>query len=329
MQSFEYVSPNRKSHAITLLGERWDHSAILAGGTDLLALMKDEILTPGRVVNIKDIGDLRGVSLNSQGLRIGALTTLADLADHPAVKNVYPALQEALLEAASPQIRNLATVGGNLCQRPRCWYFRNGFGLLPKDEKGKELVATGENRYHAILGNQGPAKFVSPSTIAPILIAYAARIRIEGPRGKREMPLEKFFVIPKRERQREHDLQPNEIVTEVVIPPPSALQAAHYEVRQKDAFDWPLAVASVTLRMSGAHVDSARVVLGYIAPVPWPSPEAEQVLVGRQINKEVAQQAADDALAGATPLSHNAYKVKLARVALTRAILKAAGVEAA
>ncbi len=325
MRPFEYVSPNSKSQAIGLLGATWGNTEILAGGTDLLALMKDDIVAPKRLVNIKDIGDLRGVSSNAQGCRVGALTTLGELADDENVKKNYPALSEALFEAASPQIRNMATVGGNLCQRPRCWYFRNGLGLLPKDEAGKELVAAGENRYHAILGNQGAAKFVSPSTVVPILIAYGAKIRLEGPRGKRELPLEKFFVIPKADGEREHDLRPNEIVTEVLIPPASDVKAAHYEIRQKEAFDWPLAVAAVALKMQGSNVHSSRVVLGCVAPVPWPSAEAERILVGKPVDRETAQKAADAALSKATPLSHNAYKAKLAKVAVTRAILKAAG----
>jgi xanthine dehydrogenase YagS FAD-binding subunit len=324
MRPFEYASPSGKSQAISLLSDIWGNSEILAGGTDLLALMKDDIIAPRRIISLKDIGDLRGVSSSSGGLRIGALTTLADLADDPTIRNNYPALAEAVLEAASPQIRNLATIGGNLCQRPRCWYFRNGFGLLPKDETGKELIVRGENRYHAILANQGPAKFVSPSTIAPILIAYGARIRVEGPKAKREIPLEKFFVIPRADGEREHDLRANEIVSEIFIPRASNRKAAHYEVRQKEAFDWPLAVAAVAVQMHGLHVDSARVVLGYVAPIPWRSPEAEQTLVGLPINKENAQKAADAALGQATPLSQNAYKVQLARVAVTRAILKAA-----
>jgi len=228
MRPFEYVSPSTRSQAISLLGATWGNTEVLAGGTDLLALMKDDVVAPRRLINIKEIADLRGVSSNAQGLRIGALTTLGELAHDENVKKSYPALSEALFEAASPQIRNMATVGGNLCQRPRCWYFRNGLGLLPKDEAGKELVSSGENRYHAILGNQGAAKFVSPSTVAPILIAYGARVRLEGPKGKRELPLEKFFVIPKNESEREHDLRPNEIVTEILIPPSSDVKAAHY-----------------------------------------------------------------------------------------------------
>lgn len=325
MRPFEYVSPSSKSQAISLLGATWGNTEVLAGGTDLLALMKDDVIAPKRLINIKDITDLRGLSSNAQGLRIGSLTTLGDLGDDESVRKSYPALSEAVLEAASPQIRNMATIGGNLCQRPRCWYFRNGFGLLPKNEAGKELVAPGENRYHAVLGNEGPAKFVSPSTIVPILIAYGAKIRLEGPKGKRELPLEKFFVIPNSEGEREHDLRPNEIVTEIVVPPASDLKASHYEVRQKEAFDWPLAVAAVALKMQGSNVTSARVVLGYVAPVPWPSSEAEQALAGQPVNKETAQKAAEAALAKASPLSHNAYKVKLAKVAVSRAILKAAG----
>ena len=325
MRAFEYVSPHTRSQAISLLGASWGNTEVLAGGTDLLALMKDNVITTKRVVNLKDIADLRGVSSTPQGLRVGALTTLAELGDDQKVKADYPALSEALLEAASPQIRNMATIGGNLCQRPRCWYFRNGFGLLPKDESGKELIAGGENRYHAILGNQGAAKFVSPSTVAPILIAYGATIRLEGANGKRELPLEKFFVIPKSGNEREHDLRPNEIVTEILIPPAGGVKAAHYEVRQKAAFDWPLAVAAAALKMKGSNIESAKIVLGYVAPVPWPSAEVEQVLVGKPVNKEVAQRAAEAALQKASPLSHNAYKVKLAKVAVTRAILKASG----
>jgi xanthine dehydrogenase YagS FAD-binding subunit len=325
MRPFEYVSPNSRSQAISLLGASWGNTEVLAGGTDLLALMKDDVVAPKRLVNIKDIADLRGVSSSAQGLRIGALASLGELADDQNVKKDYPALSEALLEAASPQIRNMATIGGNLCQRPRCWYFRNGLGLLPKDESGKELVAAGENRYHAILGNDGAAKFVSPSTVVPILIAYGAKIRLEGPKGKRELLLEKFYVIPKAENEREHDLRPNEIVTEIAIPPASDVKAAHYEVRQKEVFDWPLALAAVVLKMQGSNVQSSRIVLGYVAPVPWPSPEAEQALSGKPVSKETAQKAADAALAKASPLSHNAYKVKLAKVAVARAILKAAG----
>lgn len=325
MRSFEYVSPTDSKQAVSLLSASWGQTEILAGGTDLLALMKEDVVTPKRLVNIKEIKDLRGVSPESNGLRIGALTLLADLAENGSVRENYPALAEALQEAASPQIRNTATLGGNLCQRPRCWYFRNGFGLLPKDESGKNLVSTGENRYHAILGNEGPAQFVSPSTIVPVLIAYEAQVRIEGPRGMRTLALEKFYLIPKTEGEREHDLKPNEIVTAVTLPHAGSAKVARYEIRQKAAFDWPLAVAAVALKTNGNAVQAARVVMGHVAPIPWLSPEAERVLAGKSVTAETARAAAEAALEKANPLSQNAYKVQLARVAVRRAIMKAGG----
>jgi xanthine dehydrogenase YagS FAD-binding subunit len=325
MRAFEYASPTSTKQALSLLGTASGGAVVFAGGTDLLALMKDDIVHPKRLVNIKEIRELRGIASSSLGLRVGALTTLADLADNINIVKDYPALADALNEAASPQIRNMATLGGNLCQRPRCWYFRSGLGLLPKDKSGKDLVATGENRYHAILGNDGPAKFVSPSSIAPALIAYGAKIRLIGPNGKRELPLDKFFVIPKMEDQGEHDLNHDEILTEVVLPPATSLKAAHYEIRQKDTFDWPLATAAVVFQMSGSTVQSAHVVMGYVAPTPWLSEEAAQVITGKSISEETAKAAANAAVQTAKPLSQNAYKVQLARVAVKRAILKAGG----
>ncbi|HXR17177.1 MAG TPA: xanthine dehydrogenase family protein subunit M [Terriglobales bacterium] len=324
MRSFEYASPTTKEQAVGLLGATWGQAEVLAGGTDLLALMKDDVVHPKRLVNIKQIKEMSGVTAGPQGLRMGALTTLGELADNVNVARDYPALAEAINDAASPQIRNMATLGGNLCQRPRCWYFRGGFGLLPKNESGKDLVTEGENRYHAILGNDGPAKFVSPSSIVPVLIAYGTSIRVIGSKGSRELPLERFYVIPKTAAEREHDLLPNELLAEVIVPPANEMKVAHYEIRQKQAFDWPLAVAAVSLSMNGSTVQSSRVVLGHVAPVPWRSSEAERALMGKSIGEDAAKAAADAALQSATPLSHNAYKVQLAQVAVKRAILKAA-----
>jgi xanthine dehydrogenase YagS FAD-binding subunit len=324
MRPFEYISPTTKEQAVGLLGATWGQTEVLAGGTDLLALMKDDVVRPKRLVNIKQIKEMTGVTAEPKGLRIGALTTLGDLADNVNVVKDYPALAEAINDAASPQIRNIATIGGNLCQRPRCWYFRGGFGLLPKNESGKDLVTAGENRYHAILGNDGPAKFVSPSTVVPVLVCYGASVRLIGPKGSRELPLERFYMIPKSESEREHDLKPNEILAEVILPAPGELKVAHYEIRQKQAFDWPLAVAAVSLAMNGSSVQSARVVIGYVAPIPWRSAEAERGLAGKSVSEDVAKTAADAALQNAKPLSHNAYKVQLAKVAVKRAILKAA-----
>ena len=300
MQAFEYASATKKEQVAALLG---DQGAILAGGTDLLALMKDDVVTPNRLVNVKHIDGLRGVTYQpGNGLRIGALTTLQEISESVNDLSAYPVLTEAVKEAASPQIRNLATIGGNMCQRPRCWYFRNGMGLLPMMTDGRSMVVVGDNRYAAILGNDGPAYFVSPSTIAPALIAYGAKVRIYSAKasgtGVRELPLEKFFVIPTAEGQLEHDLKPDEMVIELIVPPPSkSLKAATYEVRQRAAFDWPLSMASVALEMDGDTVKSARVVLGHVAPIPWVSPEAAQALVGKTITPDTAMAAANAAVA--------------------------------
>ncbi len=327
MQAFEYASATKKEQVAALLG---DQGAILAGGTDLLALMKDNVVTPKRLVNVKHIDGLRGVTYQSgNGLRIGALTTLQEISASVNDLSAYPVLTEAVNEAASPQIRNLATIGGNMCQRPRCWYFRNGMGLLPKTKDGKSMVVEGDNRYAAILGNDGPAYFVSPSTIAPALIAYGAKIRIYSAKasgtGVRELPLERFFVIPTAEGQLEHDLKPDEMVIELIVAPPSkSLKAATYEVRQRAAFDWPLSMASVALEMDGDTVKSARVVLGHVAPIPWVSPEAADALVGKTITPDTAMAAANAAVAQAKPLSRNKYKITLTKAAVKRAVLNAA-----
>lgn len=326
MRPFEYASPRQKEQAVALLGSSWADAQVLAGGTDLLALMKDDVVGPKRLVDIKAVSGMNAVTFGAAtGLRAGALVRLQDFADNAEVRRHYPMLAHAAGDAASPQIRNMATLGGNLCQRPRCWYFRNGFGLLPKSESGKSLVLEGDNRYHAILGNEGPAYFVSPSSVAPALIALGARVRIFGPAEAREAPLEKFFVIPKSESEREHDIKPNEIVTEVVVPPPAGARTGHYEVRQKEDFDWPLASASVALAMSGNTVRSARIVLGHVAPVPWLSMEAAEALAGKAVDEQSADAAGRAAVARAKSLGRNAYKIQLARVAVKRAILQAAG----
>ncbi len=326
MRPFEFATPTAKEQAVSLLGANWSDAQVLAGGTDLLALMKDDVVSPKRLVNIKSISGLNTVSfVAATGLRVGALVRLQELADNAEVRRHYPMLASAAGDAASPQIRSMATLGGNLCQRPRCWYFRNGFGLLPKDGEGKSLVLQGDNRYHAILGNDGPAYFVSPSSVAPALVALGARVRIFGAGGAREVPLEKFFVIPRGENEREHDLKPNEIVTEILVPPSGGARTGNYEVRQKEAFDWPLATASVALAMNGNNVRSARVVLGHVAPVPWLSAEAEAALVGKTINEQTADAAGRASVATAKSLGRNAYKIQLARVAVKRVLLQAAG----
>jgi xanthine dehydrogenase YagS FAD-binding subunit len=212
-------------------------------------------------------------------------------------------------------------VAAALCQRPRCWYYRQGYGVLAMKD-GKSLVPDGENRYHAILGNSGPAYFVSASSLGPALVALNAKVRLATAAGHRDVAASKFFVTPQNEHAREIALLPSEIVTEISVPHEGAKNAT-YEVRHKEALDWPLATASVSLKMKGSTVSSARIVLGHVAPTPWVAAGAEQALAGKAVTPESAEEAAKAALADAKPLSQNGYKVQLARVAVKRALLEA------
>ncbi len=323
MQAFEYAAPDTVKGALDLLSSTAGETDILAGGTDLLSLMKERIHTPKRLVGLRNLADLHGISSSGDGLRIGALVTIDELLANPQVRGQYASLAQAADGIGGGQMRSMGTVGGELCQRPRCWYFRNGFGLLGQDSSGKSLVPNGENQYHAILGNSGPAYFVSASSLAPALIALDARVKIASPGGDRELAVEKLFHTPANGNERELSLQPNEILTEIVIPGGASANAT-YEVRQRNLMDWPLAAAAVSIKMSGSNVESARIVLGHVAPTPWRAPEAEQALKGKPVSEETAAAAGEAAVAKATPLSQNSHKARLASVALKRAILQAA-----
>jgi xanthine dehydrogenase YagS FAD-binding subunit len=322
MNNFEYAKPATLKEAIGLLGASWNETAVLAGGTDLVASMKDRIASPARVIDIKGIKELSGMGAGAGGFRIGALMTIDDLAGSKDLASRYRGLWQAADSVGSPQVRHRATLGGNMTQRPRCWYFRLGYGLLGQQD-GKPLVPTGDNRYHAIFGNAGPAYFVNPSSLAPALVAMDATFTIQGKNGQRKVKAADFFVIPKTEADRENVLQPTDILTEVLLPAVSA-SSATYEVQQKLQLDWPLASAAVVLDLSGGTVKSARIVMGYVAPTPWRAQAAEAALVGKRVTPETAAAAADAAVKGATPLSRNGYKVQLAKVAVKRAILAAA-----
>ena len=323
MQAFEYANPSSLHEALSLLGTKWGEADVLAGGTDQINLMKDGLHTPKRVVNIKNVKELHGIQHSGQGLRIGATVTFDELASDKGVHSEYPSLVSAVLGITSPQIRNMGTVGGDLCQRPRCWYFRMGYGLLALQD-GKSLVPNGDNRYHAIFGG-GPAYFVSASSLGPALVALGAKVTLQSASGKRTVAVEKFFVSPQNDTSREVDLHPNEILTEVIVPPARGIKNTTYELRQREAMDWPLATASVALQMQGSSIGKARLVLGHVAPTPWVAAKAEQMLDGKSLSDDVIQQAAEAAVDGAQPLSANSYKVQLARVAVKRALQEAAG----
>jgi len=322
MQNFEYANPSNLKEATSLLGPSWADAQVLAGGTDLISLMKDYVETPRRVVNIKYIKELGGISSSKGHVRVGAVVTFEDLMNNATIRKEFPSLVSAVRGVSSPQIRNMGTVGGDLCQRPRCWYFRSGNGLLAMKD-GKSMIPNGDNRYHAIFGS-GPAYFVSASSLGPALIALGAKVKLTSSTGNREVDLDKFFVTPTGENAREIALAPNEILTEILIPT-SGMKNATYEVREKDALDWPLVAASVALKMKGSNLESGQIVLGHVAATPWVAADAAKMLAGKSITADTAEQIGQAAVAGAKPLSDNSYKVHLAKVAVKRALLEAAG----
>jgi xanthine dehydrogenase YagS FAD-binding subunit len=249
---------------------------------------------------------------------------LADLANNADINSNFPALVTAVKNIGSPQIINAGTVGGDLCQRPRCWYLRNGYGSLAMEENAA-LVRGGDNRYHAIFGNDGPAVFVSPSSLGPALIALDATLTAVGSNGKkREIAAREFFRTPKSETERETALKPNEILTEINVPV-TGLKNATYEVRHRHGFDWPYVTATVAFQLKDRTASDSRVVLGHVAPVPWPTAQAARLLDGSRIDAALAEKCGQAATNGAKPLSGNAYKLQLVKTAVKRAALAATG----
>ena len=327
MKPFDYVDAKNEKDAVAALAPQFERTLPIGGGQDLLARMKDYVTQPDRLVSMKSALDDAATTANG-GLRIGAAMTISDLAEDEQVARMYPAITAAAVEVGTPQIRNQGTVGGNLNQRPRCWYFRNEEFHCLKKGGNTCFSITGENQFHAILGG-GPSFIVHPSSLAVPMLAYGATFRVIGPRGERLVPAADYFVLPTRNVRVENVLAPDELLTHVILPAPANVRSGHYEVRYKTSHDWPIAFATVLLGMNGDTVRSARVVMGAVAPIPWRTQAAEKLLVGRTITEQSAAAAADAALQGAMPLAENAYKIDVARTAVKRAILRAAGQQVA
>ena len=324
MKAFEYAAPKTEAEALEMLtADDAGVTEVLAGGTDLVGLMKKMIITPDRVVNVMDVDSMQGIEpIADGGVRIGAATTLDEVLESPYLED-YTAIIQAIDGINSMQLQAQGTLGGEICQRPRCWFFRNGQGLLSAD------VVDGDNRYHAILGNTGTAKFVSSSRIGPALIALGAKVRIAGPKQDQErvVSVEDFFRTPRQEGQRETILEPKQLVTDILLPAIDGQTSSTYEVRISEGPDTPLASASVVLKREAGVVRDAQVVLGQVAPTPWVSSEARNVLLGQPVSEEMAEKAGAAAVSVARPLSENGYKVDLAKVAVKRAVLLAGGFE--
>lgn len=348
MKNFEYAQPRDEHEAVQLLAEKKKNCVVLAGGTDLVGLMKRMVVTPDRVVNICEIPSFQQISKDAEGnIWIGAAARLDDVLNDELL-NPFPAVAHAIQGISSVQLQSQGTLVGELLRRPECWYFREGHGLLADNGR---MVVEGDNRFHAILGNRGPAKFVSASRLAPALIAIGAYVRVIGPEEKSErfLDVQELFQTPKSESEHENVLAPGQLVTHVLLPPqtltpqaqgdltrrvsegPTGFEStdtnAAYEVRHGEGPDQPLAAAAVRLKLKSGRVQEAKIVLGQVAPTPWLATDAAISLIGREITEETAAAAGWEAVAGAMALSHNEYKIQLAQVAVKRALLRAVELE--
>ncbi|MCC7368502.1 MAG: xanthine dehydrogenase family protein subunit M [Chloroflexi bacterium] len=304
-----------------------DGRRFLAGGTDLLTLMKADVFAPSMLVDIKRVADIpHGIDERGDGgAAIGALTTLSEIERHAGLAARFPALVAAVGQAATPQLRNMATMGGNLLQRPRCWYFRSS--LFPCWLKGGDEchARDGENSHHAIFG-ESPCVAVHPSDAAAALVAYGATVRLRGPHGERTLSVEELFAEPTDDRRTETLVEPDELVLAVELPAPAAgSRSAYLKAMDRKVWAFALAGVAVALTLDGGRITTARVVLGGVAPIPWRAHDAESALTGQAVSAEVLNRAADMALGGAHPLEHNGYKVVLARNLVRKALHDVAG----
>ena len=325
MKSFEYVAPESVKEAVqSLVGTRGE-TEVLAGGMDLITSMKQGLTQPKRLVSLKNIPSLKRIEVSQEKVVIGSMVTLKDLAAHPAIQRQFPSLVTAVKGIGSAQMRAIGTVGGDLCQRPRCWFYRNGMGLFAVKD-GVSLVEEGDNRNHAIFGNDGPALFVNPSSLGPALLALGAEVNIamgtmSG--AVRKVNASSFFQTPSSEEQRETILGVNDLVESISIPV-SGLKNATYEVRHRSGLDWPYVTASAAFQAKDGRADGGSIVLGHVAPRPWPAVHASNLLNGSVIDDDLAEKCADAAVRGARPLSRNGYKVHMVKAAVKRAVLAAA-----
>lgn len=314
--TFEFTSPRTLDEALRLWqpDARW-----YAGGTDLVPEIKTELAAPTRLINLKKIPELNGIAETERGLRLGGLATLTELGAHPGIRQHYRALAQACELAASPQLRNVATVGGNLNQDSRCAYYRGGFNCWLKGGSTC-YMREGENREAAILGYH-ECVHVHPSDPANALIALDATLTLRSAEGQREIPAGEFFRAPSGEDRRLNDRRPDEVIAEINLPKFSNSRSVYLKAMDRAAWGFALVSAAVRLDFDGEKIAEARIVLGGVAPTPWRVPESERLLVGQTVSPDLAARAADLALQNAQPLSHNAYKIRLAKALVKRAVM--------
>jgi xanthine dehydrogenase YagS FAD-binding subunit len=313
LSPFSYVRADSLDQALKHLSS--DRAVIHAGGTDLLPCLRDHVFDAGKVVSLSGLTSLRGIKKSDGGLRIGALTTISEVALDPLVKELYTALSQAASQVASPQLRNQGTLGGNLCQKPRCWYYRGDFQCLRKG--GNECFAVkGENAFHCIFGGEN-CYIVHPSDTAPALAALDAQVRIRGPKGERNVPLDEFYVLPRDDYTRETVLQDGEIVTEILLPAATAgLRSSYRKIRARRSWDFALAGVALAIVFDGESVVKARVFLSGAAPIPWRSKGVEQIITGSKLDSDTLRKAAEAVVRNAQPMEKNGYKIPLFQAAM-------------
>jgi xanthine dehydrogenase YagS FAD-binding subunit len=321
MKEFKLAEPRTLQQASALLAQSDGRAALLAGGTDLLAEMKEGVRAPEMMVDLMTIPGLSYIRKDQTVYRMGALTTVAELAEDSTVGRLFPGLSQAAQSVASPQLRRMGTVGGNLCQRPRCWYYRTNETVCRKKGGSKCFASNGRNRYHAVLGG-GLCHIVYPSDLAPMLVALEARLTLFSAQGERTIPLEEFYALPSANIRRENVLRTDEILKEVIIPlPRPGSRSAYLKFKERGAWDFALVSAAAAGTFSGRAASSLNLVMGGLAPIPWRMKAAEEALRGKKLNEDLVRQAAKASLQEARPLEENAYKVELAEVILSRAVL--------
>ncbi len=319
MRNFKIAEPQTLNQVLTFLFAKKENYYLLAGGTDLLGEIKEEIIQPEVVVDLKNMTDLSYIKKDKDGFRIGALTTLAELAENPLIKKDYPGLHQAANSISTPQLRNMGTVGGNLCQRPRCWYYRDPQIKCRKKGGSRCFAFKGRNKYHAILGG-GLCYIVHPSDLAPMLIALDAEISISSSKGEKTIPLADFFALPKVNVLKENLLEADEVLREVKIPyPRSGEKTTYYKLKERGTWDFALVSAAVKASISGGVFTNIRIILGGVAPVPWRLAQAENSLRGKKISENLLKQATREALKEAKPLEENEYKKELVEAVVSRA----------
>ena len=324
MKNFEWTEPQTVEQALAWLAKANGKAVLMAGGTDLFTEIKETVVEPDLVIDLKSIPGLASIQKDEAGIRIGALTPVTVLAADAMIKRDYSGLSEAAGSLATPQLRNVGTVGGNLCQRPRCWYYRDAQMVCRKKGGSQCFAAKGRNKYHAIFGG-GICHIVYPSDLAPMLIALDAQVTVSSPRGERSLPLGEFYALPSKNVRRENVLATDELVREVKLPlAKKGTRSAYVKLKERETWDFALVSAAVRGTVSGGGLGEAAIVLGGVAPIPWRLGKTEAALKGKKLSETVIKEALRADLQEARPLEENGYKLQLVEAAVTRALMSLA-----